>query len=90
MENKKKSLYIIITFGLVGCGKSTVFDILMEQSKVYENKLNIFRISSDKHRSILIEEYLKTNKNSTFETAFIQTFNGLKNKFYKFFGTIIK
>ena len=86
MDTNKKELYVIVTFGLVGCGKSSLYDIFLEQSKGFENKLNIFRISSDKHRAILIEQYLKTNKNDTFATAFIRLFKGLKLKFHKFFG----
>ena len=80
MDVNYNELIIIFTFGIVGCGKSTLFEILEENTLNIE-KINLFRVSSDKFRSQIIEDYMRLHKINDFQLAFKQTFKNLKVKF---------
>ena len=88
-SNKIRKIYVIIVFGLVGCGKSSVFRILDEFSKQEFKKLNVFSASSDQYRSLLVQKYLKENPKSQFNEAFDKTGNKIGQRFMTHVESII-
>ncbi len=90
-QNNVNELFIIINLTIVGCGKTYIYDILEEENK--ENiDINLFKVSSDHYRVILIDEYFRSNKTNDFRLAFKNTFKNLKIKFNNYLSkyTIIK
>lgn len=77
-----KNIYLIITLGIVGSGKSTVFNSLKNQ--IYKNHFDNYdleSVSSDGLQQDLYQEMLKENPSLTFEEAFNTIKEKIKNKF---------
>jgi hypothetical protein len=87
-QNNVNNLFIIINLTIVGCGKTYIYDILEEENKD-NNHINLFKVSSDQYRVILIDEYFRCNKTNDFRLAFKNTFKNLKNKFNNYLGKYI-
>jgi len=80
-SNNVQKLHVIIVFGLVGCGKSSVYKILKELSANEFPNLNVFTASSDQYRASLINEYLKEHPGSSFDSAFEKTGKNIGKRF---------
>ena len=74
-------LNVIIVFGLVGCGKSSVYKIIEEFSNKEFPNLNVFTASSDNYRASLVNEYMKANSKASFDKAFECTGKNIAKKF---------